>query len=116
MIARYYATANVRAPYVCVFGQMHPRSGIWRSCNSGVLLLSRQATETEIESVSACLRWTSGIRWPSASRMLCAEACEFGIQFGRALAATLRAHRTELQSLASRRCAKQKAKARRAGR
>ncbi len=71
MIISYYVTANRRSPFVAIWDKMNwpSRSGLVRSCNSGVLIGHRMATADEIEANANAIRYV-GIRFNSIRGIL----------------------------------------------
>ena len=115
MKVRFYATANVRGPFICMIGRA--RGGLLQSLRSAVLLHVRDATPDEAQCHRRSLRAATGWRSSTATRMVCEEAVDAGIEAARELCRSLRRHRDQLKVLESRREAKirrkQRQKARR---
>lgn len=111
--AEFFATANVRSPFVVIFDRnaWNPNSGVVRAARGGVRLLTREGCAAERELCDGALTQLA-IGWGSAQRMVCQVACMAGIAEARRLMAAVRANRDAIKRLEAKRTAKFNAKQR----
>jgi hypothetical protein len=80
----YYATSNRRAPLVKVIGQWPATAGLMRSCQAGVKILCRPATDHEQQMEAESPRHLA-YRWLNLETMLLDETEQQGEALGKRL-------------------------------
>ena len=88
-LVTYYVTKNRRSPVVALIGVWPQRSALMRSCNAGVKIASRLASDDEMEILSNAPRHPAWA-WKSVLSMLRDERRQFGNNLYKAILGKIR--------------------------